>query len=422
MLITCCNCRAQLKAEDKFCGSCGILQPGVREQMLKSCAHCGARLISGDKFCGSCGRQQSNTEGEVLNSCAICGAHLSVQDRFCSSCGAPRPSTTEQVQNLCRNCRATLTVGDKFCGSCGAPQISTMPQQAASAFSTEEPWYALLDPGEQPVLIVRDVALRVLEKMTSTLLGYRAKWQRHRVDAVVVTGQRLMCTRKGKILEFVPRRRSRWGPYRRPASFTIDPAIVKVWSATNRKRSEAIMTAFRQQRQQEGLVKAMFSPSEEYWNAATEVGLQPPGQNRYPPLVWIWGERHRLRPLGLWWRWVLYPSGCLALLVSAFTFGLAWPVFLSIFALFILVSLPFRLRSWTGIQLTGVPALKRTPYGSFEIEIFDEKRVKELLDFLQPRAANIYEILKSNDQLLDFTVTGALAKAARQLGEAFKKD
>ena len=57
--MRCPQCDAEIKAEDKFCSSCGAHLETVSQtqDFSAKCPHCGVTLEENDEYCGSCGRE-----------------------------------------------------------------------------------------------------------------------------------------------------------------------------------------------------------------------------------------------------------------------------------------------------------------------------------------------------------------------------
>ncbi len=84
---TCPNCGAPMKANAKFCTSCGLKVEEVKkpETKPKKCAACGKDLDEDDMFCPYCGEKYKLPKERI---CADCGAKLKEGASFCSRCGA----------------------------------------------------------------------------------------------------------------------------------------------------------------------------------------------------------------------------------------------------------------------------------------------------------------------------------------------
>ncbi len=74
----CPNCKAEVPAGQKFCGSCGqtLSQPKAR------CVSCDSEMDAGLKFCPECGARQA-----VQITCSGCGKKLDGSAKFCTECG-----------------------------------------------------------------------------------------------------------------------------------------------------------------------------------------------------------------------------------------------------------------------------------------------------------------------------------------------
>lgn len=318
------------------------------------------------------------------------------------------------MPTTCNKCGAPLVQGDAFCGACGAPVSTT--SEGKVDLQRETAWRSLLDPGEEPIFVLDKAAVRVAVKKTRTRSNERGQtteeeyvpllpsWQLHKVDTIVLTGQRLFCMRKGNIL--APG--TNWIA-EVPLIFAVDPNVVGETVETDRKVNQDIRSARRrdwQERRRKGLFNTMFSPgtTELLEATATAVLMKT---NRLPPVVRVWEKAHFLRPLSGFWTGLIALGGCL-------TFGcLLLPVQLILSG----ISLPFRLRPWRGIQISLKPTQQNPRYADFEITIFNRDRATQLLLLLQPKANAIRKILEEKGALIDASLRGAV----RSVAQAFKE-
>lgn len=131
VLKECPNCRAQVPANQRFCGACGFeieKDSSVKGECLV-CSVCGDILFEGQKFCSGCGKKivfcshcgndiPQNAEEcpacgfEVLSECPNCGNKISPSANFCSECG-------QALINRCRKCDTEIIGSPKFCPECG---------------------------------------------------------------------------------------------------------------------------------------------------------------------------------------------------------------------------------------------------------------------------------------------------------------
>lgn len=309
------------------------------------------------------------------------------------------------MPNTCKNCGATIQEGDTFCTSCGASKSSTNKKTADTA--SNEPWRKLLDAGEEPVIVIKNVTLRLPYRTENKILWqWRRRWQVFGLDAVVVSGQKLLFIRKDKILDITRDRQSagRFGQTLLPGAFTVDPLIVRKFAEERKQAREKSKTAAQEEIRKnlsKGFFKSYFSkPSEEYVKAANSVIYSENEQQYFPPLIWLGTEKHSLRPLGTVSKRLMYLGGCLAALISAVSFGLLWPVFVLIGLLFSLISIPFRMKPWVGIQIRST-IWSMPESGLMEIAIFDGSAEKQLFTFLEPRVTEIQRILHESGQFTD---------------------
>lgn len=113
--VTCPHCGSQVKADAKFCSTCGKAPkaPPVPEPTGKGgdCSKCGDPLDEGQKFCEKCGHPVQE------NICKNCGDPLEDGQKFCEKCGHPADAPLK-----CYKCGDPLDVGQRFCEKCGAKQ------------------------------------------------------------------------------------------------------------------------------------------------------------------------------------------------------------------------------------------------------------------------------------------------------------
>ncbi|MCB0177995.1 MAG: zinc ribbon domain-containing protein [Anaerolineae bacterium] len=70
------------------------------------------------------------TEGSV---CPHCGAALRADDKFCSSCGQAVPEPAADLADHCPHCGYTYESGDAFCAHCGTPLTEAAIQNYENA-------------------------------------------------------------------------------------------------------------------------------------------------------------------------------------------------------------------------------------------------------------------------------------------------
>jgi predicted amidophosphoribosyltransferase len=116
--MVCASCGASLKADERFCSSCGspasaaLPSPAGLEYM---CSACGTPAIAGDAFCANCGQpvrpanatsvHDQKVSAAMLepaaSTCPACGGVVRVQDSYCQVCGrflAPHQSMGAERQ------------------------------------------------------------------------------------------------------------------------------------------------------------------------------------------------------------------------------------------------------------------------------------------------------------------------------------
>lgn len=85
-------------------------QPATSEKVL--CPNCRAEIKADSKFCSNCGKPV----GMDTTTCVKCNAEIPKESKFCMNCGAPQIK-----EKICTECGAKLSVKAKFCGECGTP-------------------------------------------------------------------------------------------------------------------------------------------------------------------------------------------------------------------------------------------------------------------------------------------------------------
>ncbi|MCB0166515.1 MAG: zinc-ribbon domain-containing protein [Anaerolineae bacterium] len=73
------------------------LPPGLPTTEGRTCPHCGAALRADDKFCSSCGQAMPEPAAELADHCSHCGYTYEPGDAFCAHCGTPL--TEAAIQN-----------------------------------------------------------------------------------------------------------------------------------------------------------------------------------------------------------------------------------------------------------------------------------------------------------------------------------
>lgn len=312
---------------------------------------------------------------------------------------------------------------DGFCGFCGAHRDANIgSSSAARTVSTDEAWREALYPGEEVLFIARRAVVGYIAQtgpFSDNTSSRSFLWPRKEyrvVGPIVLTGQRLLCFNKGKILVL-----NHWVTQglrkhrvQRQAGFTVDPALAKEWTEVeNRARAERV-AAFRglqtrgpEARDSRRILDGVLDRQRSDGLAATLGG-------RLRPMVWVWPKEHRLRPRPRWFRVSVHSIGCLLL-----PFLILTSPFLAVANL---VYLPFRLRRWTGIRLNDDRAFSTPPTRFFglEIGIFDRQTANQLLEMLQFKAASIRQILQQ--QGCPLTLAGQISRPFHELRETLRKE
>lgn len=73
------------------------LPPGLPTTEGRACPHCGADLRADDKFCSSCGQAVPEPAADLADHCSHCGYAYEPGDAFCAHCGTPL--TEAAIQN-----------------------------------------------------------------------------------------------------------------------------------------------------------------------------------------------------------------------------------------------------------------------------------------------------------------------------------
>lgn len=98
------------------------------------CIKCGSELKAQFKFCGSCGAPVNKPISLSLV-CVNCNTPLKNGDKFCFKCGFPIMAATA---SSCKNCNAKLLTGDKFCIKCGTPVVPPSVEEGQQKNDTVE--------------------------------------------------------------------------------------------------------------------------------------------------------------------------------------------------------------------------------------------------------------------------------------------